>query len=129
VEEGVMRVLDPSAETLRKLAATTAIPEGQRTIVSDALPAAQEREKLLSQASDIAAKASRLRQALERKRESLKSLPQVSGSYPTLDRMLADILKAEEEVEALVEKEAAVQEQAAAQADKVAEALSAMPSP
>jgi len=129
VEEGVMTEPQLDTRSLEPLAVAKELTDAQREVIARLMVLVGSAEDLDRKGSETSQRIQRLREALDRKRESLKSLPQVGGRYPALDKMLADILSAEEGIEALLEKKVILEEQAESQREKAREVVATLPKP
>jgi hypothetical protein len=126
-EEGVMRAIPVEREALLAQAREKALPAGQREALEHAAGLLDRAGKARVEAERVAADQERLGQRLGRQRQNLAAIPAGSRRSRQVDKVVADLMKAEQAIREGERKLDALREQAEAhdrQARQVLEALS-----
>ncbi len=92
VEEGVMSVVETEMTSLEKMSHINALPEMQRAVLEKIVEAHKEAEKLNRRAEITANNKKRSENIVARLRETMKSVPQMSGNVKRVDKKVNEIL-------------------------------------
>lgn len=126
VEEGIMQTVLISRERLADLSEDAGIPAEQRAIVKLALPSLAAADKVAQRIEETSARIDKLQKAIERKRTSLQSVPQIAAKSSAVERMLNDLLKTENDLGRQLERKEALEKEVATLRDKASIQLHAL---
>ncbi len=92
VEEGVMNIVETQKDSLEKMSRNKTLPGKQRTVLEKVLQAYEEAEKLGRLAKRASKNKKRTENIVARLRETMKSVPQMSGNVRKVDKKVNEIL-------------------------------------